>query len=95
MIDTIHKRQLCRRVAERLEVSPQGVRVVINSFLEELVDALKQGHRVELRGLGAFHRKNWRGRRLVGPRGGPAVTVPDSWCVGFTAGTKLRAMRDK
>jgi len=89
---TVHKRELCRRAAEALDVKAEPVRIVLNAFLDELVSALQKGHCVELRGFGSFRPRGWAKRRVKAPKG-QAKAVPESRTVSFRAGRSLKGLR--
>lgn len=60
---------------------------VVNVVLGEIVGALKNGDRVELRGFGAFTTKDRTGRN---PRNGSAVKVDAKRAAAFRCGKDLR-----
>ena len=63
---------------------------IVNVILDEIVDALARGDRVELRGFGAFTVKH-RGPRLGrNPRTGETVPVAEKYVPFFKTGKDLR-----
>lgn len=63
---------------------------VVNVVLGEIVGALKNGDRVELRGFGAFTTKDRTARTGRNPRNGSAVKVDAKRAAAFRCGKDLR-----
>jgi integration host factor subunit beta len=70
----------------------RDVERIVNTFFEEITEALARGERVELRGFGAFSVKKRDARVGRNPRTGDAVEV-DEKCVPFFKTGKL--LRDR
>lgn len=70
----------------------RDVEKIVNTFFEEIINALVRGERVELRGFGAFSVKTRDARVGRNPRTGDSVTV-DEKCVPFFKTGKL--LRDR
>ena len=68
----------------------RDVEKIVNTIFEEIVDALAQGNRVELRGFGAFSVKQRDARTGRNPRTGEAVDVEQKHVPFFKAGKLLR-----
>lgn len=63
---------------------------VVNIVLGEIVGALKEGDRVELRGFGAFSTKERTARTGRNPRTGTAVDVSAKKAAAFKPGKEMR-----
>ena len=63
---------------------------VVNVVLGEIVNAMKDGGRVELRGFGAFTTKERIARTGRNPRTGTAVKVDAKRAAAFKCGKELR-----
>ena len=63
---------------------------IVNVILDEIVDALARGDRVELRGFGAFTVKHRAPRTGRNPRTGAAVKVDEKFVPFFKSGRELR-----
>lgn len=70
----------------------RDVEKIVNTFFDEIIEALARGERVELRGFGAFSVKTRDARVGRNPRTGDSVTV-DEKCVPFFKTGKL--LRDR
>ena len=62
----------------------------VNAILDEVIGALKNGDRVELRGFGAFSVKSRGARMGRNPRTGSAVEVIAKRVPFFKTGKELR-----
>lgn len=63
---------------------------IVNIVLGEIVGALKDGDRVELRGFGAFSTKERTARTGRNPRTGSAVDVSAKKAAAFKPGKDMR-----
>ena len=68
---------------------------VITVVLDEIVGALKEGHRVELRGFGTFMAKERTARTGRNPRTGSAVEVAAKKAPAFKPGKEMREQLNK
>ena len=64
-----HLMVLCPHLYER------DIEKVVNAILEEIIDALRQGGRVELRGFGVLFVKQREARNGRNPKTGAAVSI--------------------
>lgn len=76
---------------EKCPLAKEDVALVINEFINSLSVSLKDGHSVELRGLGSFGLKK-RAKRssCKNPRTGEEAVSEDHSVVVFTAGRDLK-----
>ena len=68
----------------------RDVERIVNVILDEIVDALARGDRVELRGFGAFTVKHRAPRQGRNPRTGETVAVAEKYVPFFKTGKDLR-----
>ena len=68
----------------------RDVERIVTTVLDSITKALAAGHRVELRGFGAFSVKNRPARTGRNPRTGESVEVEEKWVPFFKTGKKLR-----
>lgn len=68
----------------------RDVERIVNVVFDEIVDALAQGDRVELRGFGAFTVKHRAARQGRNPRTGTPVPVAEKFVPFFKTGKELR-----
>jgi integration host factor subunit beta len=70
------KSELIKRVSsQNLHLFERDIEKVVNAILDEMVEALRRGDRVELRGFGAFSAKLREARQGRNPKTGVAVSV--------------------
>ena len=63
---------------------------VVNAILEQIIEALRQGGRVELRGFGVFTARRRKERNGRNPKTGAAVPVPAKALPFFRTGKEMR-----
>ena len=63
---------------------------IVNLVLDEIIGALKEGDRVELRGFGAFSAKERTARTGRNPRTGSVVDVAAKKAPAFKPGKEMR-----
>jgi integration host factor subunit beta len=68
----------------------RDVENIVNAILDEIVDALSRGDRVELRGFGAFSVKSRPARTGRNPRTGEHVPVDGKFVPFFKTGKEMR-----
>ena len=85
------KSELVARIAARNpHLYQRDVENIVNTILGTIVDAMKNGGRVELRGFGAFSVKRRDARRGRNPRTGAAVAVSEKAIPVFKTGKEMR-----
>jgi integration host factor subunit beta len=85
------KSQLVARLTQRYpHLYHRDVERIVSTVLNEISDALAKGHRVELRGFGAFSVKSRPARTGRNPRTGASVTVEEKKAPFFRTGKELR-----
>ena len=68
---------------------------IVTVVLDEIVGALKEGHRVELRGFGTFMAKERTARTGRNPLTGAAVEVAAKKAPAFKPGKEMRKRLNK
>ncbi len=68
----------------------RDVERIVNVIFDEIIAALAQGNRVELRGFGAFTVKHRAARMGRNPRTGETVAVPEKFVPFFKSGKEMR-----
>ena len=85
------KSELVQRIADRnRHLYQREVENIVNAILDEIVEALSRGDRVELRGFGAFSTKKREARTGRNPRTGESVPVDSKAVPVFKTGKELR-----
>jgi integration host factor subunit beta len=85
------KSELIQKIAQaNPHLYHRDVERIINTILNEVIKALSDGDRVELRGFGAFSVKEREARVGRNPRTGSAVAVEAKRVPFFKTGKELR-----
>jgi len=85
------KSELIQRIAaQNPHLYQRDIEKVVDAILHEMVDALRRGDRVELRGFGAFSVRLRAPRQGRNPRTGVAVLVAKKAWPYFKTGKKMR-----
>ena len=93
---TITKKELIDRISERTNNKRVVVKRVIQAFLDDIIEELGQGNRLEFRDFGVFESKQRAARVAQNPKTLERVHVPSKRTVKFKVGRlmKLRLHRD-
>jgi len=85
------KSELIRRIAsQNPHLYQRDIEKIVDVILDEMVDALRRGDRVELRGFGAFSVKLRGPRQGRNPRTGAVVPVAKKAIPFFKTGKEMR-----
>jgi integration host factor subunit beta len=86
------KSELIKRItAQNPHLFQRDIVKVVNAILDEMVEALRRGDRVELQGFGAFSVKLREARTGRNPRTGVVVSVAKKAYPFFKTGKEMRA----
>ena len=85
------KSELIQKLAdENPDMHHRDIERIVSIIFHEITEALAAGHRVELRGFGAFSVKHRPPRTGRNPRSGETVAIAEKWTPHFKAGKELR-----
>ena len=88
---SVLKKDLVAKLQEgHPDLRPIDAEKIVDTVLDEISDALKDGRRVELRGFGAFSVRKRDPRKARNPRTGEPVNVEEKHVPFFKAGKELR-----
>ena len=87
---TITKKELIDRIAETAGHRRVQVKKVIQQFLDEIVNELGQGNRLEFRDFGVFETKIRKARKAQNPKTLAPVAVPEKRTVKFKVGRLMK-----
>ena len=82
----MNKAELINAVAASAEVSKKDAEAVITATLDAIVDALKEGEKVQLVGFGSFEVKKRAARIGRNPKTKEPIEIPASTVHVFNAG---------
>lgn len=85
------KSELIQKIAEdNPHLFQRDVERIVGTIFDEIIEAMAQGNRVELRGFGAFSVKKRDSRKGRNPRTGDFVEVDEKYVPFFKTGKLLR-----
>ncbi len=87
---TITKKDLIERITERQKLKRSDTKKIIQEFLEQVIEELKKGNRLELRDFGVFEVKSRAARLAQNPKTMEKVEVPAKRAVKFKVGRLMR-----
>ncbi|MED4040959.1 HU family DNA-binding protein [Niallia taxi] len=86
----MNKTELINAVAESSELSKKDSTRVVDSIMETITTALKNGDKVEIIGFGAFSVSERAARKGRNPQTGEEIEIAASKVPSFKAGKKLK-----
>ncbi len=87
---TVTKKQIVNKIANDLKIKQVVVYDVIQSFLDEMIDVLASGDRLEFREFGVFEIVKRKSRVAQNPRTLEKVQVPERRVVKFKPGRLMK-----
>jgi len=86
------KAELVEEVARSTQLTKKHAEIIVNTVFDSIVDSLKAGEKIELRGFGSFRIRHRRPRIGRNPKTGAKVKVPAKRIPYFKPGKDLREM---
>jgi len=90
----MNKSELIEVVAERGKMTKKKAEDVVNLIFDSMVDAMKQGNRIEIRGFGSFVVKDYGAYTGRNPRTGESIKVAPKKLPFFKVGKELKDRAD-
>jgi integration host factor subunit beta len=87
---TITKKELIDRIADTSNTKRVQVKRVVQQFLDEIVNELGKGNRLEFRDFGVFETKLRKARKAQNPKTLEPVAVPEKRTVKFKVGRLMK-----
>ena len=87
---TITKKELVYRIASKTNQKKVVAKKIIQHFIDEVINELEKGNRLEFREFGVFEIKERAPRVARNPRTGAVVEVPAKKVVHFKAGRLMK-----
>ena len=86
------KSDLSLILSERVNVPINVAKVIVDAIFDAMMESLKRGDRIEIRGFGSFVVKHYGAYTGRNPRTGIMVDVPPKKLPYFKVGKELREM---
>ncbi|HUK12983.1 MAG TPA: HU family DNA-binding protein [Thermoanaerobaculaceae bacterium] len=84
------KAEIIKVLADQVGLTRREAAEVLSVVLDGVVDAIREGEKVELRGFGSFRTRKRQARAGRNPRTGAQVQVPPKVVPYFKPGKQLR-----
>ena len=90
MGNTTTKADLVNVIAHKTGLTKNETESVVDGLFEGIIDSLKTGKRIEIRGFGSFNIRHKNFRQARNPRTGEKVTVDPKNVPTFTSSTEFK-----
>ncbi len=88
-MNTVTKKELVERIANITDQKRVIVKAVVQAFLDDAIDELGKGNRLEFRDFGVFEVKTRQARNALNPKTLTPVRVPKKRTVKFKVGRRM------
>ena len=88
------KSELIENLAERADITLAKAEEIVDLFFDAVTDTLCAGHRVEIRGFGAFTVREYKAYEGRNPKTGEKITVPPKRLPFWKTGMELKQRVD-
>src|SRR6476660_5659743 len=89
------KAELVEEVSRVSDLTKKHSEVIVDTVFESIIDALKRGEKIELRGFGSFRLRKREPRKGRNPKTGDKVDVPPKRVPYFKPGKGLKDLINK
>ena len=86
----MNKSELIQALAERQKLPLIKAEKIVNAIFEQMIDALKAGERIEIRGFGSFENRHYEAYVGRNPKTAEAIHVPPKRLPFFKVGKELK-----
>lgn len=90
--DGMTKAELVEKVAESTQLTKKHAELIVNTVFDSIVQSLRAGEKIELRGFGSFRIRRRGPRTGRNPKTGAKVDVPPKRIPYFKPGKELREL---
>ena len=90
VLNIMNRTTLIVRMAEKSELTKKQAEAALNAFTETILEALKEGDKVQLTGFGTFEVKERAARVGRKPSTGETIEIPAKKLPTFKAGKGLK-----
>ena len=89
-MSTVTKKDMVDRSAGKLDQKPAVVRDVLQCLLDEVINELAQGNRLEFRAFGVFEPRQRAARQAQNPKTLERIQVPATRTIKFKVGRVMK-----
>src|SRR6266568_9452204 len=94
-VGVMTKAELVDEVARVVQLTKKQAETIVNIVFDSIVDSLRSGQKIELRGFGSFRLRNRKSRTGRNPKTGEKVEVPSKKIPYFKPGKELKELIKK
>lgn len=88
---SINKKELIEIISNEQEQLPyKDIELAIKTIIESMMDSLKKGKRIEIRGFGSFSLRYRKSRIGRNPKSGESVNIDERYVPHFKPGKDLK-----
>jgi len=88
---SINKKELIEIIANEQDQLPyKDIELSIKTIIESMIDSLKKGKRIEIRGFGSFSLRYRKSRIGRNPKSGETVNIDERYVPHFKPGKDLK-----
>tara|TARA_B100001105_G_scaffold190412_1_gene154641 strand:- start:212 stop:499 length:288 start_codon:yes stop_codon:yes gene_type:complete len=88
---SINKKELIEIIANNQGQLPyKDIELAIKTIIESMIDSLKKGKRIEIRGFGSFSLRYRKSRIGRNPKSGESVNIDERYVPHFKPGKDLK-----
>ena len=89
------KAELVDEVARVVQLTKKQAETIVNIIFDSIVESLRSGQKIELRGFGSFRLRSRKSRTGRNPKTGEKVDVPSKKIPYFKPGKELKELINK
>jgi DNA-binding protein HU-beta len=79
------KSEIVEKLRSKSGIKKKEIVYIIDNFLDMIIESVKNGNKVELRGFGSFYMAKRRERKVYSPIAGKKIDVPEKTIIAFKA----------
>ena len=88
---SINKKELIEIIANEQDQLPyKDIELSVKTIIESMIDSLKKGKRIEIRGFGSFSLRYRKSRIGRNPKSGESVNIDERYVPHFKPGKDLK-----
>ncbi len=88
---SINKKELIEIIANEQDQLPyKDIELSVKTIIESMVDSLRKGKRIEIRGFGSFNLRYRKSRIGRNPKSGESVNIDERYVPHFKPGKDLK-----
>lgn len=86
----MNKIDIVNKLSEKANLNQKIAKIVVDTIIDSIKDAIVKGERVEIRGFGSFSLRDYKSYKGRNPKNGEVVNVPPKKLPYFKVGKELK-----